>query len=46
MTLGEAAEGAGAGPGQAAWAGLVGRSGVLAQLRQAVEDAAGAGSCC
>ena len=41
MTIGEAAEGAGAGPGQAAWAGLVGRSDVLAQLRRAVEDAAG-----
>ena len=41
MTIGEAAEGAGAGPGQAAGAGLVGRSDVLAQLRRAVEDAAG-----
>ena len=41
MTIGEAAEGAGAGPGQAVWAGLVGRSDVLAQLRRAFEDAAG-----
>jgi hypothetical protein len=40
MTIGEA-EGAGAGPGQAAWAGLIGRSDVLAQLRRAVGDAGG-----
>jgi predicted ATPase len=41
MTIGEAAQGAGAEPRQAAWAGLVGRSDVLAQLRRAVQDAAG-----
>ncbi len=36
----EAADGSGAGPRQAAGAGLVGREDVLAQLRRAVEDAA------
>ena len=36
----EAADGSGAGPRQAAGAGLVGRQDVLAQLRRAVEDAA------
>jgi AAA ATPase domain len=41
MTTGEAAQGAGAEPPQAAWAGLVGRSDVLAQLGRAVADAAG-----
>jgi hypothetical protein len=41
MTIGEAAQGAGAEPPQAAWAGLVGRSDVLAQLGRAVGDAAG-----
>jgi tetratricopeptide (TPR) repeat protein len=41
MTIGEAAQGAGAEPPQAAWAGLVGRADVLAQLGRAIEDAAG-----
>jgi predicted ATPase len=41
MTIGEAAQGAGAEPPQAAWAGLVGRSDVLAQLGRAVAEAAG-----
>jgi len=41
MTTREAAQGAGAEPPQAAWAGLVGRSDVLAQLGRAVADAAG-----
>lgn len=41
MTTREAAQGAGAEPPQAAWAGLVGRSDVLAQLGRAVGDAAG-----
>ncbi|HVG66461.1 MAG TPA: AAA family ATPase [Actinomycetota bacterium] len=40
MTMWEAADGSGAGPRQAAGAGLVGREDVLAQLRRAVEDAA------
>jgi hypothetical protein len=40
MTTREAAQGAGAEPPQAAWAGLVGRSDVLAQLGRAVADAA------
>jgi len=41
MATGEAAGGAGAGPRQAAAAGLVGRDDVLALLRRAVEDAGG-----
>jgi hypothetical protein len=41
MTSGETVRGAGREPPQAAWAGLVGRSDVLAQLRRAVADAAG-----
>jgi predicted ATPase len=41
MATREAADGAGAGPRQAAAAGLVGRDDVLGQLGRAVEDAAG-----